>query len=319
MHNTFVDLANGPANIKQRLIDLMDLGVERSGDPALAHADRGIVYSKLKEYENADVDFAKAVEINPRHAHAWDAWGRSFRTRGLSLEAREKYTQAIEAEPDNWLYIMDRGKVNFELQYFEEALSDFTKVLQLYPTFRAALSARCDSYLELAQFAEARADQEELRQAKTSGHHAQYQTALLSLMLGSADDYQNSCRAMLEQFGETEVPAPANLVAWSCALAPDAVEDYEPVIALATQAVDAQSDIDAFLSTLGAILYRAGRQDEAIEPLQEVDLRREVADEDNVRSSQLVLSDDGSSYGGRRGAGPRVFEQSESVDGRGAS
>ena len=49
-------------------------------------------------------------------------------------------------------------------------------------------------------------------------------------------------------------------------------------IALAEKAVNAQPDSDQFLNTLGAVLYRAGRHEDAIERLAELDRRRETAD-----------------------------------------
>ena len=103
-------------------------------------------------------------------------------------------------------------------------------------------------------------------------------------MLDEAAKYRDACAAMVGKFGETDDPMAANFAAWTCALAPDAVDDYEPVLALATKAVEAQPDSDQFLNTLGAILYRAGRHDEAIERLTELDRRRETADGD-VQSS----------------------------------
>ena len=56
------------------------------------------------------------------------------------------------------------------------------------------------------------------------------------------------------------------------------------MVASAAKAVEALSDSDQFLNTLGAILFRAGRHDEAIARLTELDRRRETADGD-VQSS----------------------------------
>jgi tetratricopeptide (TPR) repeat protein len=61
------------------------------------------------------------------------------------------------------------------------------------------------------------------------------------------------------------------------------VEDYEPVIALAAKAVEAQPDTNQFLNTLGAILLRAGRPEEALARLEELQDRREANDEGTTR------------------------------------
>ena len=52
-------------------------------------------------------------------------------------------------------------------------------------------------------------------------------------------------------------------------MAPDAVDDYAPVVRLAEQAVEAKPNSDDYLKTLGGIFYRAGRFEEAVERLTE--------------------------------------------------
>jgi tetratricopeptide (TPR) repeat protein len=83
---------------------------------------------------------------------------------------------------------------------------------------------------------------------------------------------------MLKQFGDTDDPMVANFVAWTCALASGALRDYDPVIALAKKAAEERPDSGQFRNTLGAILHRAGRHDDAIEQLTELDRRWEAAD-----------------------------------------
>ena len=65
----------------------------------------------------------------------------------------------------------------------------------------------------------------------------------------------------------------ANATAWICALGPQAVDDYQPVVALAERAL-AQAGTDGkqrhdILNTLGAVLCRAGRHKEALARLDE--------------------------------------------------
>ena len=76
---------------------------------------------------------------------------------------------------------------------------------------------------------------------------------------------------MLGQFAETEDAQTANFTAWSCALAADAVGDFSLPIALAERAVELDPNNDFHLKNLGAILYRAGRIDEALAKLNEAD------------------------------------------------
>jgi tetratricopeptide (TPR) repeat protein len=76
---------------------------------------------------------------------------------------------------------------------------------------------------------------------------------------------------LLERFRETTRPSTANLVAWNCGLAPDAVVEPEVLVRLAEFAVKGypKEERHSALNTLGAALYRAGRFEEAIRRLEE--------------------------------------------------
>lgn len=69
---------------------------------------------------------------------------------------------------------------------------------------------------------------------------------------------------MAEQTGDLNL---GNTAAWACALAPDAVEDLDAVVALSAKAVAKNPKSYPNLNTYGAILVRAGRHDEALKQL----------------------------------------------------
>src|SRR5205823_11794184 len=77
-----------------------------------------------------------------------------------------------------------------------------------------------------------------------------------------------TCADALAHFQDTKDAAHANVVAWTCALAPAAVTSYEPALALARRAVAAEPKDRNHLSTLAAMLYRAGRHQDAVEKLK---------------------------------------------------
>ena len=84
-------------------------------------------------------------------------------------------------------------------------------------------------------------------------------------------DYRRACARLYEQFDQSDDPEIANFVVWTCTLAPDAVDDCQRAIAMANKAVQAQPESDQFLNTLGAILFRAGRHEEAVKRITELD------------------------------------------------
>jgi serine/threonine protein kinase/WD40 repeat protein len=91
----------------------------------------------------------------------------------------------------------------------------------------------------------------------------------MRLAIGDTQGYRAGCQALLGRFGQTADPRFANAVAWSCVLAPGAVDDFGPVIKLAELAVAGKPDSASYRGTLGAILYRAGRYEAAARALNE--------------------------------------------------
>jgi tetratricopeptide (TPR) repeat protein len=98
-----------------------------------------------------------------------------------------------------------------------------------------------------------------------------YWAALTQLRGGLDDSYHDTCRGMVERFQDTEKASDAHWTAWTCLLAPDAVQDYGPVVRLAEQAVEAEPNSGVYLKTLGGIFYRVGRFEEAVQRLAEAD------------------------------------------------
>jgi hypothetical protein len=83
------------------------------------------------------------------------------------------------------------------------------------------------------------------------------------------NDYRRTCASLLERFGKSEDPATAHLAARACALAPEAVADFTQPLQLAERAAASEPNNHTRLTTLAAVLYRAGRFDAALQRLNE--------------------------------------------------
>jgi serine/threonine protein kinase len=132
---------------------------------------------------------------------------------------------------------------------------------------------RIPGYLMTGQMEKARDDFAALLTPDNKQHYDHYTHALLCLKLQDETKYRESCRTMLERLADVDDLLAANFTAWTCVLLPGAVDDYSPAIALAAKAAEAQPENDQSLNTLGAVLYRAGRHQEALDKLTELDRR----------------------------------------------
>jgi tetratricopeptide (TPR) repeat protein len=272
-------------------------------------ANRAEAYQAAKQFDKALADYKLAEDIYPNDMYIYAHRSDIYLARKQYEAALAELNKAVELQPRRSILYKRRALVHFHLRHFEEAISDLRNALELNakdtsaflwippplvaacpdqsfrngllelaakavensPDLAGALQTRAALYLGLSEWEKGQADLEKALESEAANHYAHYQNALLCLILNEAPKYRDACAAMVGKLGETDDPMAANFVAWTCALAPDAVDDYAPVLACATKAVEAQPHTDQFLNTLGAILYRAGRQEEAIEWLTELD------------------------------------------------
>lgn len=114
-------------------------------------------------------------------------------------------------------------------------------------------------------------DLEFCEEIPNAGYFQRYRTALLQYaLLSNVEKYRAQCSRMLAAFAGSEDPVAANFTAWTCALAPQGLDDYAPAIELAGKALAAQPDDVQFRNTYGAVLYRAGRHQAAVEQLSKL-------------------------------------------------
>jgi tetratricopeptide (TPR) repeat protein len=173
----------------------------------------------LEILENPDYATAKRFL---RNAY----WGRAQTYQRLQqhAEAIGDYTRAIEQVPNDYLSYLERGGVHATIDLWDKAAADFGKAAGLNPKSYAAWRGR----------------------------------AMVALQAGDMAEYRRVCREMVDQLGDTEDIRTANGVAWTCALAPEALTDMQLCVQLAKRVLAEQPERSYYQNTLGAVLYRAG-------------------------------------------------------------
>jgi tetratricopeptide (TPR) repeat protein len=93
--------------------------------------------------------------------------------------------------------------------------------------------------------------------------------ALAQLHSGDADGYRRVCAQMVDELGTTPDEDARFRFAWACAHGSSALNDLQIPLELAAKLVEENPDCAAYQCTLGALLYRAGRFEEAVRPLSQ--------------------------------------------------
>jgi len=150
-------------------------------------------------------------------------------------------------------------------------VADYDQAIRLDPKWTTAYIARAGAYLEKSDFDRAAADLSKAIEMAPDEASFWYWRGLARMGAGRLDEYRKGCAAMLQHFGQTEDAQAAHWAAWTCALAPDAVADSSRPVALARNAAKSDPTSIQYLVTHGAVLYRAGRLQQAIQRLTEAD------------------------------------------------
>jgi tetratricopeptide (TPR) repeat protein len=184
-------------------------------------------------------------------------------------------SRLVEKGPDDVDLLRRLATAHANLMKWREAIADYDRILDKQSDDISSRGGRARAHAELHQWDRAIADWEQVLKSKPDDSEVWYGIGLAYLGRQDVAAYRDHCRRMLEHFGQTKDASAADLTAFLALLLPDAVLDIRPLLRLAETAHGSASDSAAYLETLGAALYRAGRYAESVERLNESASKRE--------------------------------------------
>lgn len=95
---------------------------------------RGIAYERTDQWEKAEADFRKALELQPDHPLVLNYLGYSLVEKNLKIdEARDMIERAVAGDPDNGFITDSLGWVLYKLGQFEDAVPHMERAVELLP------------------------------------------------------------------------------------------------------------------------------------------------------------------------------------------
>jgi tetratricopeptide (TPR) repeat protein len=121
-----------------RSAELYDRAVARIGTPVREHWSifyhRGISYERLKQWEKAEPNFRKALELEPDQPQVLNYLGYSWVDMNMNLEeGLEMIARAVELRPNDGYIVDSLGWAYYRLGRFEEAVDALEKAVSLRP------------------------------------------------------------------------------------------------------------------------------------------------------------------------------------------
>ena len=114
-----------------RAVELLDEPTKQNW--ALFYS-RGVCNERLKDWPAAEVDFNKALELNPDESLVLNYLGYSWVDQGLNLkQAMDYIRKAVKLKPDDGYYVDSLGWAHYRLGNMPEAVKYLERAVELRP------------------------------------------------------------------------------------------------------------------------------------------------------------------------------------------
>ena len=111
-----------------------------SGETPEKYMRAGFINFQNQEYDQAIANFKKATELEPKAAAAYNMMGMAYRFKAkllgmpeLRAKEIEAFQKALEANPKNWVAMINLGTTYYHQGEKVKAAALFKKALTLYP------------------------------------------------------------------------------------------------------------------------------------------------------------------------------------------
>lgn len=138
---SLAEMENRPAHAEltiQVATPLMERPDLPGGVKAMVYFQRALAKMYLRDYPGAATDYSAAIKIDPQFQAAHFGRAEAYSKAGQPDKARECYDLAAKLMADDPLVYNNRGTFQLQQGRTDAAIADFTKALELEPTFAMA-------------------------------------------------------------------------------------------------------------------------------------------------------------------------------------
>jgi tetratricopeptide (TPR) repeat protein len=132
------------------------LSVSRSGlITSVLNTERGRVYLKINDTENAMEDFESSIKLNPKDTMAYLGRGEIYAGKGKDSLAFLDFNKVLSLDKDNIRALVYRGTTFKNMGQYDVAMQDLSRAVELAPKDTTTLFSLGNLYLEQEKFQDA--------------------------------------------------------------------------------------------------------------------------------------------------------------------
>lgn len=223
------------------------------------------------------------IEISKQDQRLYFVRGRILMLLGRDEEALEDLRTAISMIPQQGIdagYLSRFAIALGKQGNHSQVIAEVSKAIAAKPELNGLYEIRAMLFLNSRNWEMARKDLAKFADAPSVGFGAIYRqpyfSALLAMNAGDVSQYRELCGKMLSMFESSGQPIDVHFAAWTCALGPNAVDDYSLALQLSGKALESNEGSRQYLNTMAALQFRAGQYNAAMESFSLVSNREEI-------------------------------------------
>ncbi|MBI2757136.1 MAG: tetratricopeptide repeat protein [Chloroflexi bacterium] len=242
------------------------------------YTNMGILLGGLKRYDEAEIFYHKAIELNPSYDSAYSNLGNLLGKMQRNNEAETAYRKAIQLNPSNDSAYHNLGVLLYELKHYEEAEAAYRKAIELNPSRAEAYSNLGILLYKLKRYDEAEVAYRKSIELNPSNDSAYHNLGLLLRNLKCYDEAEVASRKAIQL-------NPSNGVAYNnLGILLYELKRYDEAEVAYRKAIELNPSDATTYNNLGILLHELKRYDEA-----EAAYRKAIVDAYNNLFGSLVF------------------------------
>ena len=133
-------------------LQILSEGINRLPDNAILYCDRAYIYLRMNQYENALLDYNRAIELNPADYDFYFERGVTYYYLGNLQSAVQDFTKALALRPNDDWALYNRGVMYALLQQPKHAIEDLTSAIAQNPFHVSAFETRGALYADMGNY-----------------------------------------------------------------------------------------------------------------------------------------------------------------------
>jgi tetratricopeptide (TPR) repeat protein len=140
---------------QERALASLQGAERRNPDVAAVRLLSGLIHESFGQYQEAQEDLLRAIELEPASGDAWRRLGKVYEDNNQPNQALAAYHKAIEVQPDYFRNYLQFGTFYFLRGDYEDALREYQRMVRLVPDLANAHYALAAPNLDMGRYADA--------------------------------------------------------------------------------------------------------------------------------------------------------------------